>query len=496
MGGGPQLSSAAAAGRRHRGIVRRRRLIVGLIVAGLIAAGVALAAGSGGRGLAPQGLAPLPAPEAATPPGSHDPFAYAASRQTDLIARATAGEAYVLYAKSPDGAVATAARVSKFQPLIQRAVAGTSVDPATLEAIVFLESAGDPNAVVGPDISSAAGLTQILADTGSSLLGMHIDLGASRALTKRILAAQGAGNQAAVTRLEAARARADDRFDPAKALAATVRYLEQAQARFGRGDLALESYHMGIGNLANVLSAYDGGTAVPYVQLYFDTAPDRNPTAYRLLSSFGDDSWTYYWRILAAEQIMRLYRSDRTQLERLASLETSAGSSAEALHPPDQTPTFADPASLSRGYAQGAVKPLPANPGALGLAYDPGMGAQAAKLGAPVALYRGLRQPALDLLLELATRVRALSHVGAPLTVTSTVSDQRYQGLAGANDPPAAAGWSFTLSRRYSSPRQAGALEATLDRLQALNLIAWQRYPAEIEVTVASDADQVIASGA
>jgi hypothetical protein len=34
-----------------------------------------------------------------------------------------------------------------------------------------------------------------------------------------------------------------------------------------------------------------------------------------------------------------------------------------------------------------------------------------------------------------------------------------------------------------------------LDRLEALNLIAWQRYPSEIEVTVASDADRVIVDG-
>ena len=34
-----------------------------------------------------------------------------------------------------------------------------------------------------------------------------------------------------------------------------------------------------------------------------------------------------------------------------------------------------------------------------------------------------------------------------------------------------------------------------LDRLQALNLIAWQRYPDEIEVTVASDAGRAIVGG-
>src|SRR5260370_37976357 len=140
-------------------------------------------------------------------------------------------------------------------PLPARATAGTGVDRARLEAIVFLESGGFPNAIAGADPSAAAGLTQIVADTGSSLLGMHIDLVRSRALNKQILAAGAAGHQAAVRRLEAQRARVDDRFDPARALAATVRYLNLAQTRFGRSDLGLESYHMGIGNLASVLSA-------------------------------------------------------------------------------------------------------------------------------------------------------------------------------------------------------------------------------------------------
>src|SRR5581483_5871320 len=131
------------------------------------------------------------------------------------------------------------------------------------------------------------------------------------------------------------RAKVDDRFNPSRALAATIRYLKLAQARFGRQDLAVVSYHMGIGNLQNVLGDYDDGKPVPYVQLFFDTAPDRHQAAYRLLSSFGDDSWTYYWRVLAAEQIMRLYRTDPAGLRRLASQQTATDSAAYVLHPPD-----------------------------------------------------------------------------------------------------------------------------------------------------------------
>ena len=52
----------------------------------------------------------------------------------------------------------------------------------------------------------------------------------------------------------------------------------------------------------------------------------------------------------------------------------------------------------------------------------------------------------------------------------------------------AATGYQFTLARRYASRAQAAALQAMLDRLQALNLIGWARRGETIAVTVASDA--------
>src|SRR5207302_2366439 len=190
----------------------------------------------------------------------------------------------------------------------------------------------------------------------------------SRALTRAIDRAAGFGRGALVQRLERARARVDERFDPGKALRATVRYLQLSERRFGRLDLAIESYHMGIGNLAGVLAAYDGGAAVAYVRLYFDTAPNRHTAAYRLLSTFGDDSWTYYWRVLAAEQIMGLFRTDPSALRRLSSLQTGAESAALVLHPPDLTPGFGDPEALQSSYADRRLVRLPRNPASLGLA--------------------------------------------------------------------------------------------------------------------------------
>ena len=446
-------------------------------------------------GLSGGGTPRLPLPGIGRPPRGGDPFAYVPGRAGDFTSRAAAGSAHVLFTKSPGGVLATAARVQSFEGTIHRAAAGSGFDPRLLEALVFLESAGFPNAIAGSDPSSASGLTQIVAQTGQSLLGMHIDLAASRRLTGQIAAAAGRGDAAAVARLNARRARVDDRFSPPRALAATVHYLEIARARFRRTDLAVESYHRGIGNLQSVLDAYDGGQPVPYVQLYFDTAPDHHPAAYQLLSSFGDDSWTYWWRILAAEQIMALYRSDRPALVRLTGLQNDSDSAAEVLHPPDRTTIYADPASLDAAYADRQVLPLPRNARALGLYYAPAMGQLAHRLGVVPALYRGLSAPALDLLIELAARVRTLSGGVAPLVVTSAVEDRRYQQLQQINDPPAAGGWSFTIERSYINNRQRAAFQAMLDRLQSLNLIAWQRYPAVIEVTVASDAARVIVNG-
>jgi hypothetical protein len=455
-------------------------------IAGIVALVLALSGG---------GPPPLPLPGIGRPAPPGDPFAYRSDRESEFIARATVGSAHVLFTKSPGGVLATAGRVAALRGLIDRASAGTGIDPNLLEGLVFVESAGRPDAVVGGDPAHAAGLTQILPSTGQTLLGMHIDLGASRRLTGSIDLASTLGQTAKVDRLERQRAAVDYRFDPRRALAGAVRYLGIAHSKLGRWDLAFVSYHMGIGNLQQILGDYDGGDPVPYVQLYFDTAPDRHPEAYARLSSLGDDSSLYYWRVLGAVQIMRLYRTDRAALVRLGALQSATDSAAEVLHPPDRTPGFADPAALYRAYARRAVLRLPTNAAALGLAYDPGMGASARQVGAVPALYRGLRVPALDLLVELAARVRALSGEKGPLVVASSVTDARYDRLLGIEDPPAEAGWSFTLLRRYSSRAQAVALQAMLDRLQALNLIAWQRFPAAIEVTVASDASSVILNG-
>ncbi len=461
----------------------QRRARLALLIGALLLVVAVIASGIGGGSL------PSP-PRAGAAPGAAggDPFAYVPSREADLVARATAGEAHPLFVKSPGGAMATAARVAAFRPLIDRATAGTGIDPNLLEALVFVESAGRPEIIAGTDPANAAGLTQILAQTGQSLLGMHIDLSQSRRLTAAIAGIVTGAHHGRLAPLLARRAAIDARFNPTRELAATVRYLQFAQRQFGRQDLAIESYHMGIGNLHQVLDQYDGGRSVPYGQLYFDSAPDHHGGAYRLLTGFGDDSSLYYWRVLGAAQIMHLYHGARSALARLASLQSASDSNAQVLHPPDRTPRFSDPGALAAAYQAHALVPLPTNAALLGLALNASMGAQASRIGAPAALYRGLAPVALRLLIALAARVRTLSGGAEPLRVYSTVSDARYQRQSGDGFAAARTGYSFEISRHYVNGAQAAALQAMLDRLQALNLIAWARQPAVIDVTVASNA--------
>jgi transglycosylase-like protein with SLT domain len=459
---------------------RRARLVVAL--AALILVVAIIISGLGGGGLPRP-----PAPTVADSAGPGDPFAYRSSQEAEFVSRATAGNARPLYVLSPGGVVATARRVTAFRGAINRATAGSGIDPALVEGLVFLESAGRPQAIAGSDPVGAAGLTQILAATAQSLLGMHVDLAASRRLTREIDAVAGGARRGHLGRLLARRAAIDDRFNVNKELAATVRYLKIAEAQFGRPDLAIESYHMGIGNLHHVLDAYDGGRAVPYAQLYFDSAPTRHAAAYGLLASFGDDSWTYYWRVLAAVRIMKLYRTDRAALSRLSALQFADDAGGAVLHP--AVAPFAGPASLAAAYQRREIVPLPSNAAALGLIVDPEMGTGARAVGAPRSLYRGLRPQALRFLIELAAQVRRVSGLShAPLRLAGTVIDQRLAGQVGVSDPPAETGWAFSVQRRYVARAQATAFQAILDRLQSLHLIAWAREPDAIRITVASDA--------
>jgi len=472
------------------------RVLAVLVVAALAALGATRLLDSGPGG------PPKLVPGSGKAPGSDgeavDPLAYAPARAARMTAAAARGHAHVIYAKSPGGARASAARTARYRPLIDAAAKADELDPDTLEAIVLLESAGRPEVAADARLQGAVGLAQILAETGSNLLNMRVDPAGARRVSRSLARAARRGDRALVQRLRERRRRIDERFDPAKSIRAMARYLVFARDKLERDDLAVVSYHMGVGNLQTVLGLY-GEADVSYARLYFDSTPLRNPRTYAKLAALGDDSSTYLWRVLAAKEIMRLYRSDPPRLDRLSALQDAKSSGEEVLHPRDETKRLNTPGELRAAYRDGRILQLPRELLARhGLRVDRGMGELARRLRRSHELYRGLRPEALALLVYLGAGVKEISG-RAPLVLTSTVRDQRYQRLLIAGNREATrnyslhtTGWALDIRRSYRSRAHGQAFEFMLGRLQSLDLIAWVREPAAIHVTVSARARMLL----
>jgi hypothetical protein len=165
------------------------------------------------------------------------------------------------------------------------------------------------------------------------------------------------------------------------------------------------------------------------------------------------------------------------------------------LHPEGTTQVFADPGAIK---SSGKLVAVPNDPAKYGFQIDPLLGQFAGKLHQRPAIYRALKPEALALLIYLSEGVRQIAPNSGPLLVTSAVRDERYQRLVAAANIEATHGYSlhttgyaFDIRRRYSSRAQALAFQFMLDRLQALNLIAWVREPQAIHVTVSSAAREL-----
>jgi hypothetical protein len=435
-----------------------------------------------------------------------DPLRFEPGRTEEYERAAAFGLSHVLFEKSPGGAIRAARRTARFRAMVDEATSGTGIDPDVVEAIVLLESAGRQDVIAGDDPANAAGLTQIVAETATNFLGMQVDLEESRRLTRLVGEAVRRGDDAEAARLRSQRREVDARFDPEQALAGTVRYLTEAKEVFGRDDLAVVSYHMGIGNLSDVVRAYTARQDDPidtvvreadidFVHLYFDSSPTVHRASWELLASFGDDSQTYYWRVLGALGIMHLFRDDPGRLERLAVLHDHLPSAELVLHPPAERGRYGNGGQLEAAVARGTLVPVLPGSGAH-FAIDPRLERIAAPLTENPSAYIALRPRAARMLAYLAAKVYELSGDERPLTVTRATYDEEAASTLTPHDPGAAAhagvhatGFAFDIRRRYGSGAQAAAFEWTLERLEALGLIAWTRGKAVIHVVVSLRAD-------
>jgi hypothetical protein len=455
-----------------------------------------------------QEKAPEPAIELQLPAqiAHPDPLRFEPGLTEEYEQAAAFGLSHVLFEKSPGGAIRAAQRTARFRSMVDEATSGTGIGPDLVEAIVLLESAGRQDVIAGDDPANAAGLTQIVAGTATDFLGMQVDLEESRRLTRLLDEAVRRGDAAEAARLRSERRQVDARFDPEQALAGTVRYLTEAKKVFGRDDLAVVSYHMGIGNLSDVVRAYTSREDDPidtivreadidYARLYFDSSPTVQRASWELLASLGDDSQTYYWRVLGALGIMHLLRNDPGRLERLAELHDRLPSAGLVLHAPTARERYADATQLEDAVARRVLAPVRPSNGAH-FTIDPQFLRILAPLTDNPSDYLALRPRAARFLAYLSAKVYELSGEERPLALTRAAYDHEAATTLTPHDPGAAAdadvhstGFAFDIRRRYGSGAQAAAFQWALERLETLGLIAWTRGRSVIHIVVSPRAD-------
>jgi soluble lytic murein transglycosylase-like protein len=508
---------------------RRTAIVIAAVMIGaFVVAGVLLTTSKLGK---PEPVDPVEAGRSASDP-EVDPFAWTSAREPELEAGAAAGFSHGLYDSYADGIVAAARQTASYSDRIRAAAEAEGVDPELMEAMVLLESGGNPNAIAGgTDVEGAVGLAQIVASTGADFLDMDIDVRKSQQLTDEIAATQhqaqkleekardlgrrnpkqgrdvmalAAKKASEARRAEAERARVDPRFDPEQALAGMATYLRKASDELGREDLAVTSYHMGIGNLLSVIEAYGGSDAADspsdysYARLYFDTAPFDHAEAYDVLSRFEDDSGTYLWRVLAARDILRLYDEDRPELARQVKLQGEAETSEFTFYPPDTRMTFATVGDLRDAIDSGELVTISTGEG-LGYEISPQLGKLAEqRTDISRAPYRSLTPAAEATLLYLAARVQEITGESGPkdnLILTAAARDEAYEKQLGL-DPDGytlhTTGNSFDIERTYASDEQALAFQFALDRLSALGVIDYTKIGNTIHVTVSPRAEALL----
>ena len=301
---------------------------------------------------------------------AYDPLAFDAADTADLERRAAAGYAQPLYTVTDGGAVAGAQRTARWRGRSSGRRQGSGFDPDVVEAIVFLESSGRPEVIAGGDLRpTRRGSPRSSPSTGQDMLGMRVDLASEPLADPAHLQARRARPQRrAADRLRARRRRVDERFDPGKALAATVRYLTAARARFGRDDLAVVVLPHGL---------RQPGARDPRLRGRRDDAGARDRRArqaqlreavLRLLAAAprrhlprsSNGSATTRSPTTGAssrrEEIMRLLRTDPERLQTLQDLHDNKGSSEEVLHPADSTQRFAQPGDVQKAIDDGDLE--------------------------------------------------------------------------------------------------------------------------------------------
>ena len=214
----------------------------------------------------------------------------------------------------------------KLQAIIRAAAQSSGFPASIIEAIIYLESWGDPNAEspAGP-----RGIMQI-ADATAHDMGLSIVHATKYKITReRVLIKSKKKNAKPkyqiVTHKEPYTVVVrDDRLVPERAIPAAARYLASIERKFGGEDWAIFAYHCGTGCVTYMKELTTRARGVPkdeitVARMFFSCSPTWNRDLYQAIQQqmLRDYSPTYYFRIQRAAQLLALYRQDPADLAAL-----------------------------------------------------------------------------------------------------------------------------------------------------------------------------------
>jgi hypothetical protein len=270
----------------------------------------------------------------------------------------------------------------------------------------------------------------------------------------------------------------DDRLKPEKAIPAAAMYLAGMEQRYGGRDWAIWAYHCGEGCVADFRAMAKGirGLDDPpasVAKVFFGCSPVWNRELCEAIRAQmeRDYSPTYWFRVMRAEQLLRMYRDDAAEFRDLAEEYRYAASPAQRA--PDRLSAWLKPQDLiyqtgdlirnDQGNNQGSkLVSAPDDPEFLGYRLD----AHALPLGLPSTI---------GTLAYIAFETRRLyqaAHAGetfAPLVATALVLPKAEDGspdrVSGARIMDHTSGQVFDLSVAELPAGERECLQFVLDDL-------------------------------
>jgi hypothetical protein len=213
---------------------------------------------------------------------------------------------------------------AKLQALFKTAGQRSGFPPALIEAISYLESWGDPKA---ESPSGPKGIMQISAATARSMK-LKVAIATRYKVTREKVAVKSASGKpkfkTVTHKTPYTVTLRDDRLSPDRAIPAAAVYLAGLEQKFGGRDWAVFAYHCGAGCVSEMLELTRQARGIPkdrvtVPRMFFSCSPAWNRELYQAIEQQmqRDYSPTYYFRVMRAEQLLALYRSDPRAFETL-----------------------------------------------------------------------------------------------------------------------------------------------------------------------------------